>query len=109
MCPLQIGGAHGGRPFLQVCALHHAQPPYTVTSISRAFFDTIVRLHGIPSSIISDRDPVFTRMFLCELFMLAGVKRNLTTDFHPQSDGQSEAMNKVITMYLRCLAGDWPQ
>jgi hypothetical protein len=43
------------------------------------------------------------------LFALAGVKLNLTIAFHPQSDGQSEAVNKVITMYLRCLAGDRTQ
>jgi hypothetical protein len=40
---------------------------------------------------------------------MAGVKLQLSTAFHPQSDGQSEAVNKVITMYLRCLAGDRPR
>lgn len=37
--------------------------PYTATMVARAFFDCIVRLHGIPSSIVSDRDPVFTSRF----------------------------------------------
>jgi hypothetical protein len=72
--------------------------PYTATFVARAFFDTIVRLHGIPTSIVSDRDPVFTSKFWSELFALAGVKLNLMTAFHLQSDGQSEVMNKVITM-----------
>ena len=42
--------------------------PYTASSVARAFFDQIVRLHGIPCSIVSDRDPVFTSSFWKELF-----------------------------------------
>jgi hypothetical protein len=38
--------------------------------------------------------------------MLSGVKLNLTSALHPQADGQSEATNKIIIMYLKCLAGD---
>jgi hypothetical protein len=83
--------------------------PYTTTSVARVFFDGVVRLHGIPSSIVSDRDPVLTSQFWRELFTLSGVKLNMSSAFHPQSDGQSEAINKVITMYLRCLAGDRPR
>jgi hypothetical protein len=47
----------------------------------------VVRLHGIPNSIVSDHDPVFTNNFWRELFFLAGVKLNLSSTFHPQSDG----------------------
>jgi hypothetical protein len=83
--------------------------PYTATSVARAFFAEIVRLHGIPSTIVSDRDPVFTSEFWKELFRLAGVKLQMTSAFHPQSDGQSEATNKIIAMYLRCLTGDRPR
>jgi hypothetical protein len=83
--------------------------PYTTTSVACAVFDEIVRLPGMPSSIVSDRDPVFTSKFWQELFHLTGVKLHLSSAFHPQSDGQSEATNKVITMYLRCLAGDRPR
>ena len=67
----------------------------------RAFFNGIVRLHGFPSSIVSDRDPVFTSHVWQDLFQLAGVKLRLSTAFHPQTDGQSEVVNKVISMYLR--------
>jgi transposase InsO family protein len=83
--------------------------PYTVTSVAKVFFEAIVRLHGLPESIISDRDPVFTSKFWIELCALSGVKLQLSLAFHPQTDGQSEAANKVITMYLRCLAGDRPR
>jgi hypothetical protein len=80
--------------------------PYTVTIVARAFFTEIVRLHGIPSSIVSDCDPTFTSNFWQELFKLSGVCFQMSLAFHPQSDGQSKVVNKIITMYLRCLTGD---
>jgi hypothetical protein len=83
--------------------------PYSASTVAQAFFDTVVRLHGIPSSIVSDRDPIFTSKFWTELFRLAGVKLNLSSTFHPQSDGQSEVTNKIIVMYFRCLTGDRPR
>jgi hypothetical protein len=87
-------------------ALSH---PYTAISVARAFFEAIVRLHGFPSSIVSDRDPVFTGHVWRDLFRLAGVQLKMSTAFHPQTDGQSEAVNKMIAMYLRCLTGDRPR
>ncbi|KAK1683724.1 hypothetical protein QYE76_044572 [Lolium multiflorum] len=83
--------------------------PYTAASVARAFFDGIVRLHGFPSSIVSDRDPVFTGHVWRDLFRLAGVKLRMSTAFHPQTDGQSEVVNKIIAMYLRCVTGDRPR
>jgi hypothetical protein len=80
--------------------------PYTATTVAWAFFDNIVRLHDIPCSIISDQDPVFTSQFWREHFQLVGDKLQFSSAFHPQSDGQSEVANKVITMLLRCLSGD---
>jgi hypothetical protein len=71
---------------------------YTATSVAKVFFEEIVHLHGLPESIVSDRDPVFTSKFWTEFFKLSGVKLQLTSAFHPQSDGQSKAVNKVITM-----------
>lgn len=78
-------------------------------SVTQAFFSEVVRLHEIPSSIVSDRDPVFTSAFWTELFRLADVQLKLSSAFHPQTDGQSEAANRVIGMYLRCLTGDRPR
>jgi hypothetical protein len=83
--------------------------PYTATTVARAFFDGIVRLHGFPTSIVSDRDPVFTGHVWRDLFQMAGIKLRMSTAFHPQTDGQSEVVNKVIAMYLRCVTGDRPR
>jgi len=83
--------------------------PYTAASDARAFFHDIVRLHGFPESIVSNRDPVFTGRVWRDLFRQAGVQLRLNMAFHPQTDGQSEAVNKTIAMYLRCLTGDRPR
>jgi len=87
-------------------ALSH---PYTAVSVARIIFDEIVRLHGIPTSIVSDRDPVFTSAFWQELFRASGSKLHMNSAFHPQSDGQTEVVNKIIAMYLRCLTRDRPR
>ena len=59
--------------------------------------------------MVSDRDPVFTSLFWKELMRLSGTKLQMTSAFYPQSDGQTEAANKIIVMYLRCLTGDRPR
>jgi hypothetical protein len=92
--------------FAHFIALGH---PYSAVSVARAFFDNIVCLHGLPCSIVSDRDPVFTSTFWTELLHLFGVQLRLSSAFHPQTDGQSEVTNRIIVMYLRCLAGDRPR
>ena len=61
-------------------ALSH---PYTALSVTRAFFDGIVRLHGFLTSIISDRDPVFMSHMWRDLFKMAGVQLCFSMVFHP--------------------------
>ncbi|KAF0902701.1 hypothetical protein E2562_018325 [Oryza meyeriana var. granulata] len=80
--------------FSKYCHFIPLAHPYSTESVEQAFFSDIVRLHGIPQSIVSDRDPVFTSIFWKELLLLTGVKLHMTTAFHPQSDGQTEAANK---------------
>jgi hypothetical protein len=95
--------------FSKYCHFIPLGHPYTAESVAQAFFAKIVRLHGVPQSMVSDRDPVFTSVFWQELMRLIGAKIHMTSAFHPQSDGQTEAANKVITMYLRCFTGDRPR
>jgi len=83
--------------------------PYTAESVAQAFFADIVHLHGVPQSIVSDRDPVFTSSFWRELMRLVGTKLHMTSAFHPQSDGQTEVVNRVIVKYMRCFTGDRPR
>ena len=95
--------------FSNYCHFIPLAHPYSVESVAQAFFTDIVRLHGVPQSMVSDRDPVFTSTFWRELMRLMGAKLHMTSPFHPQSDGQSEAANRVIVMYLRCLTDDRPR
>ena len=62
----------------------------------------IFRLHGLPESIISDRGPQFTSKFWKSLLQTLGISANLSTAFHPQSDGQTERVNQILEQYLRC-------
>jgi hypothetical protein len=55
--------------------------PYTAESVARVFFGEIVRLHGLPESIVSDRDPVFTSVFWQALFKASGSKLLLSSAF----------------------------
>jgi hypothetical protein len=95
--------------FSKYCQFFPLAHPYTAESVAHAFFADIVCLHGVPQSIVSDRDPVFTSAFWQELMRLTGTKLYMSSAFHLQTDGQTEAANRVIIMYLRCFTGDHPR
>ena len=78
---------------------------------ARLFLDNVFRLHGCPQNIISDRGSIFTSKFWAALCQLAGIKRNMSSAYHPQSDGQTERMNRVlkdmIRHYVNPVTDDW--
>jgi len=82
--------------------------PYTAPTIAKTFLDNIVKLHGMPHSIVSDRETIFVSTFWKELFKLYKVTLNLSTSYHPQTDGQTERVNQCLEMYLRCVVQDAP-
>eukprot|EP00268_Persea_americana_P032725 TRINITY_DN32261_c0_g1_i2.p1 TRINITY_DN32261_c0_g1~~TRINITY_DN32261_c0_g1_i2.p1 ORF type:complete len:206 (+),score=14.11 TRINITY_DN32261_c0_g1_i2:58-618(+) len=83
--------------------------PYTAVSVAQIFFDQIFWLHGMPQSIVCDRDPTFTNTFWKEIFQLNGTKLNYSSSYHPQTDGQTEVTNQTVEMYLRCFNSDKPK
>ena len=73
--------------------------PHTIVSVEIMFFDNILKLHGMPKSIVCDRDPTFTCAFGKELFCLNSTSFNFSSSYHPQTDGQSE----VVNITLKCI------
>ncbi|GLT53614.1 hypothetical protein SLA2020_268740 [Shorea laevis] len=64
--------------------------------LARLYVQNIVRLHGVPSAIVSDRDSRFTSRFWQSLQKEMGTELKFSTAFHPQTDGQSERTNQVL-------------
>nr|KYP65719.1 Transposon Ty3-G Gag-Pol polyprotein [Cajanus cajan] len=82
---------------------------FNASSLASQFMIEIVRLHGFPRTIVSNRDKVFLSSFWRELFRLHGTKLCFSSAYHPKIDGQTEVVNRVLTAYLRCFAGDFPR
>ncbi|XP_026383753.1 uncharacterized protein LOC113279266 [Papaver somniferum] len=80
--------------------LHH---PRTASSIAREFISQVLKLDGLPSSIVSGRDNIFTSNFWQDLFKALGTQLHLSTAYHPQTDGETERVNSFLEIYLRCM------
>ncbi len=70
--------------------------------------DVVVRHHGVPESIITDRGSVFTSKFWSSLCYFLDIKKKLSTAFHPQTNGQTERQNSTMKAYLRAFV-NWEQ
>jgi len=78
-----------------------------VDQIVRIYLDEIVRLHGVPASIVSDRDSRFTSYFWQAFQKALGTRMNMSTAYHPQTDGQSERTIQTLEDMLRAVVLDW--
>ncbi|PKU77656.1 hypothetical protein MA16_Dca013448 [Dendrobium catenatum] len=77
--------------------------------IAQLFFHNIIRLHGVPRSLTSDRDVKFISHFWRELWKQLGTDLRLSSAYHPQSNGQTEVVNRTLGSMLRCLVQDYPK
>jgi hypothetical protein len=85
---------------------HFAATKTTIDApgLAKLMYETVVRHHGMPTSIVSDRDPRFTSNFWRSLWNLTGTNLAMSTAFHPQTDGQTERMNRTLEDMLRATA-----
>ena len=80
---------------------------YSLDKMTELYIKEIVWLHGIPISIIFDRDPRFASRFWGKLQEALGIRLNFSTAFHPQTDGQSERVIQVLEDMLRSCVIDY--
>ena len=80
---------------------------YSLDKLAELYIKEIVWLHGIPISIISNRDMRFTSRFWGKLQEALGTRLNFSTSFHPQTDGQSERVIQVLEDMLRSCVIDY--
>jgi hypothetical protein len=83
--------------------------PFNAKEVATLFFENIYKYHGLPATIISDRDSLFLSKFWSQVFKLLGTELHYTTAYHPQTDGQTERLNQCLESYLRCMTSDKPK
>ena len=98
--------------FSKMCHFLPTTKSVSAQGVADMFTRDIFRLHGLPKSIVSDRDPKFTSDFWQALFKRMGTTLLMSTTDHPQTDGQSERANGTIIQMLRAFCmekeRDWP-
>ncbi|KAG8493251.1 hypothetical protein CXB51_010731 [Gossypium anomalum] len=101
----QVKAEHQSAHFIPV------RMDYSLDKLAELYISEIFRLHGVPVSIISDKDPRFTSRFWDKLQEALGTQLYFSTAFHPQTDGQSECVIQVLEDMLRCcileFEGNW--
>jgi transposase InsO family protein len=77
--------------------------PFTAQSIAQLFIDQIIKLHGIPVAIVTDRNNIFTSKLWQDIFKSMKISLQFSTTYHPQTGGQTERVNQCMESYLRCM------
>ncbi|KAF7812849.1 Ty3/gypsy retrotransposon protein [Senna tora] len=95
--------------FTKVAHLGALKPGFTAATVADLFISVVVKLHEFPRSIISDRDAIFLSKFWRQFMTSNGTSLHYSTSYHPESDGQTEEVNRCIEQYLRAFTFDNPK
>ncbi len=80
-------------------------------ALAKVIIEAVVRYYDLPDSIVSDQDSLFTSKFWFSLCYFLGIKRKLSTAFHPQTNSQTKKQNSIIEAYLQVFINfkqdDW--
>ena len=86
----------------KMCHFVPCSESISTKGVAQLYWHHVGKLHGIPSVVISDRDPRFTSRFWRELWRLLGTDLRMGSGYHPESSGQVEKMNQLLEQTLRC-------
>jgi hypothetical protein len=93
--------------------LHPCQLTITGAQVAKIYYDRVFQNHGLASKFVSDRDPRFTSHFTRSLVKAVGSEQGTSSAFHPQTDGQTEIMNRyvedTIRHYVNPAQDDWDE
>ena len=87
--------------FSKIIHLASVWESITAQGCASVFIDTIFRLRGLPRELASDRDPQFMAEFWQSLFQSLGTRLTMSTSDHPETDGQTERVNRILEEILR--------
>ena len=82
--------------------VHYKPVKITINALglTEIIINVVVRHHGLPNSIVTDRSSLFTSKFWSLLYYFLGIKHWLSTAFHPQTDSQTKRQNSIMEAYL---------
>jgi hypothetical protein len=83
--------------------------PFTALQVAQAYMNNIYKLHGLPQTIISNHDHIFTSSLWQELFCMSDTALHVSSAYHPQTDGQTERINQCLEGFLCCSVHSCPQ
>lgn len=83
--------------------------PFTALQVAQTYLNSVYKLHGLPTAIISDKDKIFTSSVWQELFKLTDTQLLMSSSYHPQTDGQTERLKQCLEAFLRCTVHSCPK